>query len=162
MRRDCERARQWASLEVDGELSPFELVLLESHTSACPGCRVFRGDVGRVTSELRGRPLQPVPHPVEVRLARRARFRLAPAAAALAVAAVGLGSILESVQVRPPQAAGDAQTEASGTTRARNGGIAPPAVLRHDAINLAVHRQLARAHRTAAANLAGGPVIGEK
>ena len=161
MRRDCERARQWASLEVDGELSPFELVLLESHTSACPGCRVFRGDVGRVTTELRGRPLQPLTHPVEIRQASRARFRIAPAAAALAVAAVGLGSILASVQVRPPQAAGDGQTEASGTTRVRN-SIAPLAVLRHDAINLAVHRQLVRAHRTAAPDLAGGPVLGEK
>jgi len=161
MRRDCERARQWASLEVDGELSPFELILLESHTSACPGCREFHSDVARVTNDLRSRPLQPLRRPIEVCQARRARFRIAPAAAALAVAAVGLGSILASAQVRPPQAAGDEKTEASGR-RAPNTGIAPAAVRRHEAINLAVHRQLARAHRTAASDLTGGPVLGEK
>jgi ferric-dicitrate binding protein FerR (iron transport regulator) len=164
MRRDCERARHWASLEVDGELSPFELVLLESHTCACPGCREFREDIGRITTDLRGRPLQPLTHAVEIRQARRPRFRIAPAAAALAVAAVGLGSILASVQVRPPQAAGDEQTEASGTRSAPNSGVAPLAVLRHEAINLAAHRQLVRAQarRTAAPDLPGGPVISEK
>src|SRR5215210_7929860 len=122
MRRDCERARQWASLEVDGELSPFELVLLESHTTACFECREFRSDVGRVTNDLRSRPLQPLRRPIEFRYVRRARLRFAPAAAALAVAAVGLGSIIASVQVRPPQAAGDEETGARGTRRAPNAG----------------------------------------
>jgi hypothetical protein len=66
------------------------------------------------------------------------------------------------VQVRPPQAAGDEQSEASGARGVPNTGVAPPAVRSHDAINLAAHRRLARVYRPAVSDLAGGRVITEK
>ena len=97
----CERARQWVSAELDGRLSEFEQALLEGHVSTCAGCSAFRASVARFTQELRSAPLERLEEPVLVSRVRRRTFRIAPAVAALAVAAVGLGSILASTVVRP-------------------------------------------------------------
>jgi len=95
MTGECERARQWASTEVDGELSSFERVLLHAHLDSCPSCSEFSGTITGLTKALREARLEQLESPVVIgRLRRRARLRLAPAAAAMAVAAVGLGSIL--------------------------------------------------------------------
>ena len=102
MNGDCERARQWASIELDGELSTFERVLLRAHLAHCPPCREFRTDTNGLTHALRMAPLEQLDHPVEISRVRRRglRLRLAPAAAAMAVAVVGLGSILATSAVR--------------------------------------------------------------
>jgi hypothetical protein len=99
---DCDRARRWASAELDGELSEFEHSLLESHVAGCPSCNEFRAAIAGVTGAIRATSLEPFQGIVEVRrIRRRARGRLAPAVAAMAVAAVGLGSLLASSDVRP-------------------------------------------------------------
>jgi predicted anti-sigma-YlaC factor YlaD len=102
MNGDCERARQWASIELDGELSTFERVLLRAHLAHCPPCREFRTDTNGLTHMLRALPLEQLDPPIEISRVRRRglRLRLAPAAAAMAVAVVGLGSILASSAVR--------------------------------------------------------------
>src|SRR5678816_2482912 len=101
MNGDCERARQWASIELDGELSTFERVLLRAHLAHCPPCREFRTDTNGLTHALRMAPLEQLDHPIVIgRIGRRLRLRLAPAAAAMAVAFVGLGSILATSAVR--------------------------------------------------------------
>jgi len=92
----CDRARQWASLELDGELSSFERALLANHVAGCPSCADFRAEIGGLTTALRAAPYEPFEGLVLGRIRRRMRLRLAPAAAAMAVAAVGLGSILAS------------------------------------------------------------------
>jgi predicted anti-sigma-YlaC factor YlaD len=98
---DCERARQWASIDVDGELSTFEGVLLRAHLAECPSCREFHDGIEGATRILRSAPLEQLETGIEIgRTRRRARLRLAPAAAAMAVAAVGLGSLLASSAVR--------------------------------------------------------------
>jgi len=96
----CDRARQWASLELDGELSGFERALLENHVAGCPSCAAFRAEIGGVTTALRAAPYEPFEGIVLGRIRRRVGLRLAPAAAAMAVAAVGLGSILASASFR--------------------------------------------------------------
>jgi predicted anti-sigma-YlaC factor YlaD len=96
----CDRARQWASLELDAELSGFERALLENHVAGCPSCAAFRDEVGGLTTALRAAPYEPFEGIVLGRIRRRVRMRLAPAAAAMAVAAVGLGSILASASFR--------------------------------------------------------------
>jgi ferric-dicitrate binding protein FerR (iron transport regulator) len=98
----CERARQWVSAELDGRLSEFEQALLDGHLSGCAECSSFRASTTRVTQELRAAPLERLETPIAIsRARRRFPFRIAPAVAALAVMAVGLGSILASADFRP-------------------------------------------------------------
>jgi predicted anti-sigma-YlaC factor YlaD len=95
MSGECDRARQWASTEVDAELSSFERVLLHAHLNACASCREFSSTITGLTAALREAPLEQLEGQISIsRPRRRARLRLAPAAAAMAVAAVGLGSFL--------------------------------------------------------------------
>jgi predicted anti-sigma-YlaC factor YlaD len=95
----CERARQWASLGLDGELSELERALLAAHLDSCVACADFVRDVRASTRALRtsplARPLRPVVLP---RRRSVALTRVLPAAAAAAVAAtaVGLGVVLGS------------------------------------------------------------------
>jgi predicted anti-sigma-YlaC factor YlaD len=101
MHAECERARQWASADLDGELSSFESALLEDHLAACPPCSDFRAAITGLAGTLRAAPREPFEGVVIGRVRRQIRLRLAPAVAAMAVAAVGLGSILASSAVRP-------------------------------------------------------------
>ncbi len=105
----CERARQWVSAELDGRLSEFEQALLDGHLSGCAECSSFRASTTRFTQELRAAPLERLETPIAIsRARRRFPFRIAPAVAALAVMAVGLGSILASGDVRPGSAVSQA------------------------------------------------------
>jgi predicted anti-sigma-YlaC factor YlaD len=98
---DCDRARQWASTELDGELSTFEHALLRAHLAGCASCNDFAAAIRGLSGTLRSAPLVPFEAKLDHgRNRRRFRMRLAPAAAAMAVAAVGLGSILASTAVR--------------------------------------------------------------
>lgn len=97
----CDRARQWATADLDGELSRFERVLLDAHLGECPSCREFAIASGGITEMLRSAPLESLERTIEIgRLRRRLGLRLAPAVAAMAVTVVGLGSILASSDLR--------------------------------------------------------------
>jgi predicted anti-sigma-YlaC factor YlaD len=93
--RRCDRAREYASLRLDGELSDFERALLDSHLERCPSCHAFADDLVGVTDRLRTAPLeQPA---LAITLPRR---RFAPvrgaqvsAAAAAIVSVVGIGTL---------------------------------------------------------------------
>src|SRR3954454_14380896 len=98
MHGHCERARQWASAAVDGELSTFERALLEDHLGRCSSCREFSRDVGGMTSALRAAPLQQFDGVLLGRGRRQVRPRLAPAAAEMA-----LGSVVLSLSVASTQ-----------------------------------------------------------
>jgi predicted anti-sigma-YlaC factor YlaD len=117
MHAACDRARQWATAEVDGELSRFEIVLLRAHLDACPSCREFHAAVGGITETLRATPLERLERAIEVRRLRwRIRSRLAPAAAAMAVAAVVLGSGVVSSSLRSGSV-GEAGASVDGVAR---------------------------------------------
>jgi anti-sigma factor RsiW len=92
----CERARAWAALAPDGELSELERKLLDSHLQRCAACGYFAVQVAAVAAELRDAALQPLPRPVSVPVWRRrpvyARMRAAGAAAAVAVMALGIAA----------------------------------------------------------------------
>jgi predicted anti-sigma-YlaC factor YlaD len=104
----CDRARQWATADLDGELSRFERVLLSAHLADCPSCREFTTAIGGFTEMLRTAPPEHLERTIEIgRLRRRIGLRLAPAVAAMAVTVVGLGSILASSDLRT-RAVGDA------------------------------------------------------
>ncbi len=92
--RACDRAREWCSFEVDGELSSFEQALLEAHVSRCPDCRAFRAGVVGATALVQATPLERPSEPIRIPSARRSRFVvqrvLAPAAVAAAVAVAAI------------------------------------------------------------------------
>ena len=90
------------SLELDSELSQFEATLLSAHLAECYECRDFQRDVAGLTLELRAAELERLERPVAVP-SRRRRLSLRPlqaSAAALAVAAVGLGSLVGSLHLQ--------------------------------------------------------------
>ncbi len=103
----CDRARAWAALAPDGELSELERKLLDAHVVRCGACSRFAVHVAALTGELRAAALQPLPRPVSIPAWRRrhvyARARLVGAAAAVAVMALGIAA-------RAPLSAGDRQS----------------------------------------------------
>src|SRR5688572_4306769 len=98
--RRCERAREWLSLSLDGELSRFERALVDRHLSTCAECAAFGAELAAFTERVRATPLEPLAHPVAVPVRRTRRvFRPAQAAAAaLAVVAVGVGTLSSSLR----------------------------------------------------------------
>jgi predicted anti-sigma-YlaC factor YlaD len=54
----CDRTRSQVSLDLDGELSMLEQVLVSRHLERCPSCRSFSDDVARFTKSLRDAPLE--------------------------------------------------------------------------------------------------------
>lgn len=97
--RNCDRARNWLSLRLDGELSELEQALLAAHLARCEACRRFEGDVVALTAALRAAPVERLERPVAL---PRGRVAVTPlrvgVAAALAAAAVGLGAALSTLQ----------------------------------------------------------------
>ena len=94
----CERARAWASLRLDGELSEFEDVLLSAHLRRCEPCSEYERSVRGAVQALREEPLAQLTHPVGVHSRRRALLRPSALArvAAVVVAAVGVATVLTS------------------------------------------------------------------
>lgn len=99
----CERARTWASLRADGELSELESALLDAHLGRCVQCRTFARDFEGATGVLRAaaleRPAQlalPVPR-------TRAWPRLAPVViVAAALAGAGLAAASSTPGAKRP------------------------------------------------------------
>ena len=92
----CERARAWAALLPDGELSVLEQKLLDAHLGRCHACGHFSAQVAAAAAQLRAAPLQPLPGPVLVPTRYRtrvyARARMVGAAAAVAAMALGIAA----------------------------------------------------------------------
>ncbi|MCW2965992.1 MAG: hypothetical protein JWO17_3244 [Actinomycetia bacterium] len=77
----CERARFWASLRLDGELSELEGALLDAHLARCTGCQAVVERFGASTTALRTATLEHIA-PVAVDLPRSPRRLLATVAVA--------------------------------------------------------------------------------
>jgi anti-sigma factor RsiW len=73
----CERATQWVSLDLDGELSELEQAALARHLDGCARCREAAAETRDFTRLLRTAPLVELERPVEVTFPRRARVRAA-------------------------------------------------------------------------------------
>jgi anti-sigma factor RsiW len=101
---ECERARTWASLSLDGELSQFGQAQLRAHVGRCAACAAFAQDLEGLAEELRRASLeQPatVVMPVARRSSARRALQFGAAAAAIAIAA-SLGSLAGSLSSRDP------------------------------------------------------------
>jgi predicted anti-sigma-YlaC factor YlaD len=101
----CERANQWVSLDLDGELSQLEQAALARHLLSCSRCQEVSVAVTSFTRILREAPLielerkvaQTSPGRNRAWVARRAGFSLA--FASLAAAAVFGGLVLSGSNV---------------------------------------------------------------
>jgi len=84
----CARARFWASLRVDGELSELEGALLDAHLERCDGCRAVAESFETAATMLRAaQPAQVAPLVVAV---PRSPRRLVTSIAVAAVLILGL------------------------------------------------------------------------
>ena len=92
----CDRARSWAALAPDGELSELESTLLRAHLVRCRSCSRFAADVAAITAALHGASFEPLPRPISIPPWRRrlvlGRLRTIGAAAAVAVMSLGIAS----------------------------------------------------------------------
>jgi ferric-dicitrate binding protein FerR (iron transport regulator) len=126
---ECERARTWASLSTDGELSQFGQAQLRAHVGRCAACAAFARNLETLAEELRRAPLeQPTTDvmPVARRSAARRAFQLGAAAAAVAIAA-SLGSLAGSLSSREP--ASPAATSLHFPMQALRVAVLRPAIL---------------------------------
>lgn len=105
MTNQCERAREGASLRLDGELSEFEQALLVAHLAQCEPCSSFARELDSLTDHMRSTPLagldQPVALPSRRRLVSRRPVEIA-AAAALMLTALGVAGALRTVEASNP------------------------------------------------------------
>jgi anti-sigma factor RsiW len=96
--RTCERAREWVSLALDGELSELGHARVSSHLAACAACSAYAADIERTTKALRDAPLASlgaaVALPARRRPALASRAYQVAGVAAILAAAVGIGSQL--------------------------------------------------------------------
>jgi predicted anti-sigma-YlaC factor YlaD len=82
----CERARSWASLRADSELSELESALLDAHLGRCASCRTFARGTEEIAAALRSARLQrPAPILVQRQRAGHTGLRALQVAAAIAV-----------------------------------------------------------------------------
>ncbi len=95
----CQRVREQVSLLLDDELSQLERRMLGAHLRRCADCAAYADDVTTFTDQIRYAPMENMSRQIVVQRRRRipAAMRLqAGVAAALAFAALGLGSQLAS------------------------------------------------------------------
>ena len=107
----CERARQWASLRVDGELSELEGALLEKHLEGCASCSAFAVRLAATTEAVRAVPLErpEISYPrferPVIRLLAGRRVAIVAVAAAAALGAF-VGSSLQTPSPAPAPSGG--------------------------------------------------------
>lgn len=105
MTKQCERARECASLRLDGELSEFEQALLVAHLARCEPCRSFAHELESLTTHIRATPLEPLEQPVSLPVRRRLAMRRPveiAAAAALMLTTLGVAGALRTVETNNP------------------------------------------------------------
>jgi Putative zinc-finger len=97
----CERARQWTSLRLDGELSALEAELLDRHLDACAACRTFAARVASAAELLRSAPSELPARRFEVPAAPTRGISIERRTALVAAAALALGALAGSLLERP-------------------------------------------------------------
>jgi anti-sigma factor RsiW len=114
----CERARQWSSLRLDGELSELEEALLEKHLESCALCEAFDAGLRTSTELLRTAPEDRPSVGFQVPDAGRRRLPLARVLAVAGVlGAAALGSIVGSTLDRPAPSSERPAAQVSFLTR---------------------------------------------
>lgn len=118
MPANCERARAWASLRLDGELSELEEALLAAHVRRCAACREYEEMLSAAVVVLRAQPLEQIQHPVAVPARRHTRVRPMGLArvAAVAAAVVGVTTVLSTQSPNSPSTPSGSSASVPETT----------------------------------------------
>jgi hypothetical protein len=103
----CERAREWASLRLDDELSVLEEEILERHLEHCDACRRFEEGIRLATARIRSTPAETPSTPMPVPSRRRVITAYRRRTALVAAAALALGALIGSFVERPGQPVSD-------------------------------------------------------
>ena len=102
----CERASQWISLELDGELGRLEQAALARHLGRCDRCRAvsagFHGFTGLLRAAPTVAPDRPVAIPSPARSARKTTLRGMAIALVAAVGVFGAFSAVPRSGGHPP------------------------------------------------------------
>jgi len=89
---ECDRIRQFVSVSLDQQLSPFERALVRSHLDVCEPCRLYETRVRHLTTRLRTAPEErlrvPVQLPTRTSVAWHSAARVASLGAAAAVTVI--------------------------------------------------------------------------
>jgi anti-sigma factor RsiW len=89
--KSCERAAEFVSLELDGELSLLERAILKRHLQRCEPCAVYARQITALTEMMRTAPAEQIRVQIDTwRLRRRVYRVLQSGAATAAVAAVAI------------------------------------------------------------------------
>jgi anti-sigma factor RsiW len=104
----CSRARFWASLRIDGELSQLEGALLDAHLANCESCREVTAGFESGAALLRAVPVARVA-PVTVSVPRSPRRF---------VAAAGIAAVLAAGVIAGGLVRGETSTGAQGAPHA--------------------------------------------
>jgi len=107
--RACERASEFVSLELDGELSLFERAILRRHLQRCERCAVSSYQITALTEMVRTAPVEQIRVSIDIWRRRRRVSRVVQSVAATAAVATvaiwfGIGasrSIREHTPVSP-------------------------------------------------------------
>jgi ferric-dicitrate binding protein FerR (iron transport regulator) len=108
----CERAAQWISLDLDGELGRLEQAALVRHLRRCDRCRTSSSEIESFTTLLReAPPIDParaivVPTPAWARRRARATIRGGVLALVAAVAGLLAVAVLPHSESAPPGSLG--------------------------------------------------------
>jgi hypothetical protein len=100
----CDRAREWASLRLDDELSVLEEEILERHLDVCDACRRFEEGMRVSTVRIRTTPLEMPARQMPVPSRRGLVTRQRKWTAMVAAAALALGALVGSLVERPGDA----------------------------------------------------------
>jgi predicted anti-sigma-YlaC factor YlaD len=94
----CDRAAQWISLGLDGELSQLEQAALARHLGRCARCQAVSTEVSLFTRMLREAPLIELERAIGYAAPRRARARAARrVAASLAFAGLAAATVFGGI-----------------------------------------------------------------
>jgi len=114
--KDCARARESVSVQLDGELSEFALDRLETHLRICPECSTWAEQVRDTTQLLREASLEAPGHRFMLPQHRRS-WRVSSAVALTSAAAVVATMFVSPSGNRASQPASSGLSLSPGTAR---------------------------------------------
>jgi predicted anti-sigma-YlaC factor YlaD len=109
----CERARTWAALRPDGELSTIELRLLDAHLDGCADCRLFAETVSGATRLVRETEDEAPAFAFDLHYVRRSRLRRAAGTAARSSVAAAAVLVAFAIGVVAPGFPGKSGSESA-------------------------------------------------